>query len=187
VVAMVASAGGVEALSTVVAGLPAGLRAAVLIAQHVSPRGPSALAGILDARSALPVRTAADGDGLLPGTVSVTPAGRHLLVTSGYRIVLVDTDEPPPSRPSADLLLASLAAVAGDRVVAVVLTGYGHDGQSGVRAVHRCGGYVIAQDEASSQQFSMPGAAIATGVVDEVVALDRLAGAIGRAVDSVGP
>jgi two-component system chemotaxis response regulator CheB len=182
VVALVASAGGLTALSRVLAGLPAGLPAAVLVAQHVDPRGPSALSEILAGRTSLALRAAADGDRLQPGTVLVTPAGSHLLVTSAGTVALVDTDELPPARPSADLLLATLAVTVGSGAVAVVLTGYGHDGQVGVRAVHRCGGRVLAQDEASAEHFGMPGAAIATGVVDRVVALDALPGVIAAEV-----
>ncbi|MGQ0482063.1 MAG: chemotaxis protein CheB [Pseudonocardia sp.] len=182
VVALVASAGGLEALSTVLAGLSGSLPAAVVIAQHVSPSGPGSLSKLLAARTTMPVRPAGDGDRLVPGTALVTPPGRHMLITPDRRVALLDTDEPPPSRPSADLLLTTLAMSVGPRAVAVVLTGFGHDGQTGVRAVHHRGGWVLAQDEVSSEHFGMPGSAIATGVVDRVVAVHALAGAISAIV-----
>jgi two-component system chemotaxis response regulator CheB len=187
VVALVASAGGLNALSTVLAGLSVNLAAAVVVVQHLTPTGPSALSDILASRCALTVRTACDGDHLEPGTVFVTPPGRHMLLTAHDTIALIETDELPPPRPSGDLLLASLAVTAAARGVAVVLTGSGHDGQAGVRAVHRCGGRVIAQDERSSQHFGMPGAAIATGVVDRIAALDDIAEVIGAMIEPYAP
>ncbi|MBE1494259.1 two-component system chemotaxis response regulator CheB [Amycolatopsis lexingtonensis] len=178
VVALVTSAGGLDALSRVLGPLPADLPAAVLVAQHLDPSRPSRLAAILDARTALRVVEARDGDELTPGTVLVAPAARHLLVTPAARIGLLDAGALPPARPSADLLLATLAVTCGPRALAVVLTGRGTDAQAGIRAVARCGGTVFAQDEATSAQFGMPGAAILTGVVDTVLPLPEIAGAV---------
>ncbi|NJP88871.1 chemotaxis protein CheB [Nonomuraea sp. FMUSA5-5] len=179
VVALIASAGGVDALSRVLAPLPATLPAAVLVALHQDPANPGGrLTAILARRSRLPVRSAADGDALRPGQVLVIPPGRHLLVTSQSRIGLIEAGALPPSRPSADLLLATLAVTCGPRALAVVLTGMGHDGQAGVRAVAHCGGTVIAQDQATSKFFSMPAAAIDTHQVDQILALDEIAAAI---------
>lgn len=177
-VALVASAGGLTALSRVLAGLPASLPAAVLVALHTDPKGPGALSGLLAACTRLRVRSAIDGDLLEPGTVLVTPPGRHLLVTSAGSVALVDAGAFPPARPSADLLLATLAVSVGPRAMAVVLTGHGHDGQVGARAVHHFGGRVITQDQLTAEHFGMPGAAIATGVVDQVVPLGRLSDTI---------
>ncbi|TVT23323.1 chemotaxis protein CheB [Amycolatopsis acidiphila] len=178
VVALVTSAGGLDALSQVLAPLPTDLPAAVVVAQHLAPEHPSQLAAILRTRTALPVREAANGDELVPGTVLVTPAARHLLITSEARIGLLDVGNAPPYRPSADLLLATLAVTCGPRALAVVLTGKGHDAQAGIRAVSHCGGTVFAQDEASSAYFGMPGAAIDTGLVHEVLGLPDIAAAI---------
>ncbi|WP_252443514.1 chemotaxis protein CheB [Pseudonocardia humida] len=177
--ALVTSAGGLEALSAVLGGLAADLPAALVVAQHQDPEGPGLLAGILAARTRLRVRVADDGDLLEVGTVLVTPPARHLIVTSAGEVGLLETGDLPPSRPSADMLLATLAATCGPRVLTVVLTGKGHDAQAGIRAVHRCGGAVFAQDEASSAYFGMPGAAVRTGLVQRTLALDELASAIG--------
>jgi two-component system, chemotaxis family, protein-glutamate methylesterase/glutaminase len=178
VVALVTSAGGLAALSEVLGPLPPDLPAALVVAQHLDPERPSTLADILSRRTRLRVRVAGDGDRLRAGTVLVTPPARHLIVTSEEVIGLLDTDDLPPARPSADLLLATLAAVCGPRVLAVVLTGTGHDAQTGIRAVHRCGGTVLVQDRASSAYFGMPGAAVDTGLVDQVLPLDEIAGAV---------
>ncbi|WP_290059585.1 chemotaxis protein CheB [Amycolatopsis solani] len=178
VVALVASAGGLDAFSRVLGALPADFPAAVLVAQHLDPSWPSQLAAILDGRTALRVAEAADDDELTPGTVLVAPSARHLLVTPGGRIGLLDAGALPPARPSADLLLATLAVTCGPRALAVVLTGRGTDAQAGIRAIVRCGGTVFAQDEATSQHFGMPGAAILTGQVGTVLPLPEIAGAI---------
>ncbi len=122
--------------------------------------------------------TAANGDELIPGTVLVTPPARHLLVTSEARIGLLDTGALPPARPSADLLLATLAVTCGLRALAVVLTGKGTDAQAGIRAIAHCGGTVFAQNEVTSAHFGMPGAAIDTGLVHKILALPDIAAAI---------
>ncbi|EOD58711.1 chemotaxis protein CheB [Amycolatopsis vancoresmycina] len=183
VVALVASAGGLDALARVLGPLPADLPAAVLVAQHLDPFRASHLTSILAERTALRVAEARDGDALAPGVVLVVPAGRHLLLTPEQSVVLVDSGPLPPARPSADLLLATLAVTCGPRALAVVLTGKGTDAQAGIRAVARCGGTVFAQDEATSAHFGMPGAAIGTGLVHAVLPLSRIAGAV---VDHVG-
>ncbi|WP_370962766.1 chemotaxis protein CheB [Amycolatopsis sp. cg9] len=177
VVALVGSAGGLAALSQVLGALPADLPASVLVALHLEPNRTSQLTAILAGRTALRVTEAVDDAELTPGTVLVVPAGRHLLVTSASRIGLLDTGALPP-RPSADLLLATLAVTCGPRALAVVLTGKGTDAQAGIRAVVRCGGTVLAQDEATSTEFGMPGAAIGTELVDAVLPLPAIAGAI---------
>lgn len=185
VLALVTSAGGLAALTAVLAGLPADLPAAVLVVQHQDPerRQPDALAELLDGRTALAVRVARDGDRLEPGVVLVAPPATHMIVTSTSEIGLIETGALPPARPSADLLLATLAVTCGPRSLAVVLTGKGHDAQAGIRAMHRCGAAVLAQDEATAEHFGMPGSAIATGLVQAVHPLDGLAAAIVEHLD----
>jgi two-component system chemotaxis response regulator CheB len=178
IVALVTSAGGLGALSKVLAPLPADLGAAILVVQHLQPDHASDLAELLDQRTALTVCPAQDGDELQVGTVLVAPPARHLLVTSEARIGLIKSGQLPPARPSADLLLATLAVTCGPRALAVVLTGKGTDAQAGIRAISLCGGTVIAQDEASSAHFGMPGAAIDTTLVGTVLALPDIADAI---------
>jgi two-component system chemotaxis response regulator CheB len=178
VVALVTSAGGLDALTQVLVPLSADLPAAVLVLQHLQPDRLSQLAPILNERTGLTVRAARDGDELTIGTVLVAPAGRHLLVTSEARIGLIDSGELPQARPSADLLLTTLAVTCGPRALAVVLTGRGTDAQSGIRAIVRCGGTVYAQDRATSAHYGMPGAAIETDLVDRVLRLSAIGPAI---------
>ena len=158
--------------------LPAHLPAAVVALQHLDPRHQSSLAVRLDAATRLRVRVAVDGAQLQPGTVDVAPPGRHLLLARDDRLLLVNSQQRPTPRPSADLLLVSMAAVLGPRLLAVVLTGTGDDGAVGVQVVHRYGGRTLVQDETTSQSYAMPAAALGTGSPDAPIALDDLAEAI---------
>jgi two-component system chemotaxis response regulator CheB len=174
IVALAASAGGLAALSRVLSDLPADFPAAVVVVQHLDPHHRSWMAEILARRVHLRVKQAEEGESLLPGTVYLAPPGRHLLVRPPGVLELSDAAQVHFVRPSADLLFSSLADSFGDRVIAVVLSGSGRDGADGVREVKREGGMVIAQDEASSEFFGMPGAAARTGDVDRVVPLDEI-------------
>jgi two-component system, chemotaxis family, protein-glutamate methylesterase/glutaminase len=177
VIALVASAGGLDAVTRVLSRLPEDFPATVLVLIHQAPERVNQLVHILGRDCRLPV-TAAKHDAPLPASsVLIAPPGQHLLIAPGLRTLLVLSGAAPPSRPSADLLLATLATAAGRRAVAVVLSGGGHDGATGATAVHVCGGTVVATDEASSSSFSMPSATIERdGAVDHVVALDGVAG-----------
>ena len=182
VVAIGASMGGVTALREVLGALPAGLPAAVLVVQHLEPNRPSVLARILDRCGPLAVAQAAGGETIEAGRVYVAPPGRHLVLEPGGRLALSDAPRVRYSRPSADTLFLSVAEHAPGAVVAVVLTGFQSDGSGGVDAVRARGGTVIAQDEATSRAFGMPGSAIATGAVHHVLPLAEIAPMIVRLV-----
>lgn len=178
VVAIAASAGGMTALRTVLAELPADLPASVVIVQHLDPRHRSLLADILSRHCRLPVAEAREGDQLQLGRVYIAPPNRHLLLNGDGTLTLSETELVHFVRPSADLLFESAAGSHKERVIAVVLTGTGADGSMGVQAVKKMGGTVIAQDEGSSEFFGMPGAAIATGDVDFVLPLSEIPSAL---------
>jgi RNA polymerase-binding transcription factor DksA len=140
------------------------------------------------------VKPAEDGDRLAPGRVYVAPPDRHVLVNPDGTLSLTKTQRVRHVRPSADVLFPSLAASCGGRGVAVVLTGGDANGAAGVRVVKQAGGFVVAQDEATSRHFAMPRAAIETGCVDRVLpvgeigpALDRLARADRGTADDCAP
>jgi two-component system chemotaxis response regulator CheB len=160
VVALVCSAGGLDALTAVLSGLPPLFPAAVIVLQHQRPEYPSRLASVLARRCALAVTDAAQDVELRRANVVVVPPGKHALVTAENRMALIKSDGSPPYRPSADLLLTSLALVAPHRTIAVILSGGGNDGATGATAVHDFGGLVVASDKESSAYFSMPEAAI---------------------------
>src|SRR5512143_1111447 len=182
VVAIAASAGGLNALGVVLSGLPELFPAAVLIVQHLDPRHPSFMADILKRRTALQVKEAEEGDRLKLGTVFIAPPNRHLLVNPDATIALTQTEVVHFVRPSADLLYKSVAAVFRARSIAVVLSGTGSDGSMGVGAIKKMGGKVLAQDDKSSEFFGMPGAAIHTGHVDFVLPLTEIPAALIRLV-----
>jgi two-component system chemotaxis response regulator CheB len=162
-------------LTRVLSVLPSDFAAPILIVQHLDPRHPSLLAQILDYRIPLAVTEAREGDRLSAGRVYVAPPNRHLLVRASGVLALSDSGRVQYVRPAADLLFHSLAESWGVGAVAVVLSGKGQDGADGVREIHRHGGMVIVQDEATADFFGMPGAAIGTGDVDRVLPLEAIA------------
>lgn len=175
VVAMVASAGGLEAVRTVLAGVPADVEAALLVLVHQDPDRASLLPDLLGRGCALPVRHAVDRDALTAGHVLVAPPGRHLLITHDRRVALLLSGAFPPNRPSADLLLVSMALSLGADAMAVVLSGRGHDGATGATAVHDFGGRVLTADQASSKEFAMAEATIGRDdAVDETLPVGEL-------------
>lgn len=188
IIALVCSAGGLEALSTILRGVTAGSPAAWIILQHTSPEHPNALAAILDRQTALDVAPAREGSELVPGRALVAPSGRHTLITARLSVALIPSGTAPPYRPSADLLLTTLALAAGPRAVAVVLTGLGNDAATGATAVHHCGGTVVVSSPATSTQPSMPRATIMRGdVTDHVVALPDAAELLTLIAGGPGP
>lgn len=171
---MAASAGGVTALCRLLESMPTGLPVTILIVQHVDPRHQSLMAEILSRRTTMGVSHAEQGERLERGHVYVAPPDHHLLVSIGATVSLTQSELVHFVRPSADLLFESVAALYKERAIAVVLTGTGSDGAMGVRAIKKTGGTTIAQDQASSDFFGMPGEAIRTGLVDFVLPLDEI-------------
>ena len=177
VVALVCSSGGLDALTRVLSPLPADFPAAIVILQHTTPDMESHLAAILDQRTNVHVQPAAQGQQLRPGQAVTVPSGHHALITTAGVLELIASGAIPPYRPSADLLLSTLALAAGPKAIAVILTGRGNDGATGASAVHHFHGVVIVTDEDSSREFAMPQATLdRPNVVDHIVPLDNVAG-----------
>lgn len=187
IVAIAASAGGLMALTAVLGRLPRDFAAAITVVQHLDPRHRSLMPQIMGRRVALPVAQAEQGKAVEPGHVYLAPPDRHLLINRDRTISLTQTELVNFVRPSADLMFESAAATYGERAIAVVLTGTGHDGSMGVTAIKKRGGTVIVQDEASSEFFGMPSAAIKTGTVDYVLALDEIPVALQTLVAGEAP
>lgn len=188
VVVVAASTGGPRALAEVVPALPGDLPAAVLVAQHLPAGFTASLAARLDRASALRVSEAHDGVVPREGNVYVAPGGRHTRVAGTSAQPFLTTHPVVPESgaivPSADILFSSAAAVYGNDVTAVVLTGMGRDGTDGVRDVRAAAGFAIVQDRDSSAIYGMPRAALSDAGADRVVPLADVARAIGAAVES---
>lgn len=184
-VVVAASTGGPAALQYLLPALPASLPAAVLVVQHIPPGFTRSLAERLAVRSALTVREAESGDVVSPGLVLIAPAGLHARVERRRGVVRVQLSEDPRDslhRPSADVLMTAAAATWGARTLGVVLTGMGHDGVVGLRAIRAAGGATFAESEETCVIYGMPKAAVEAGVVTRQVALHRLPAEILAAV-----
>ena len=182
VVVIGASAGGLAALSAVLGGLPVSFPAPIAVVLHLSRDRPSLLTGVLSRYTRLTVCWANDGERMGRGTVYVAPPDRHLVFERDGAVALLHSAPVHFARPSVDLLFASAARAFGERTLAVILSGNGFDGSGGVTEVHRLGGVVIAQDEASSEFFSMPREAIQAGGVTYTLPLASIAPAVRRLV-----
>jgi two-component system chemotaxis response regulator CheB len=169
-----ASAGGVETLKRVVAGLPTDLAAAVCIVLHISPGSPSALARILERAGRLPCRAASDGEPLRPGEILVAPPDRHLVIEDGHARLTVGPRENG-HRPSVDVLFRSASVARHTRVVGVVLSGTRDDGSAGLAVIKSGGGAAIVQDPEEALYPGMPSSALAHVAVDAVVPSEQIA------------
>lgn len=168
VVVVGASAGGIEATTQLVRGLPADLPAAVLVAVHLSSDAPSALPRILARAGELPALHPADGEAMRAGVIYVAPPDHHLLV-DGRRVRVVRGPRENGHRPAIDPLFRSAARHYGPRAVAVVLSGVLDDGSAGMRAVKQAGGVGVVQDFEDALYDAMPRNAMAAAPVDHVV------------------
>lgn len=182
VLAIGASTGGTEALATMLAALPADAPGTV-IAQHIPETFSGRFAQRLDSISPLAVREARDGDPVLLGHAYVAPGNHHLeLFRNGARYHCRVTQAPPVNRhrPSVDVMFRSVAAEAGPNAVGVILTGMGADGAEGLLEIKRAGGPTVAQDQATSVVWGMPGEAVKRGAADAVLPLDSIADHVAR-------
>jgi two-component system chemotaxis response regulator CheB len=174
IVVLGASAGGVEALSTVIGALPAEFPAAVFVVLHLAPAGLSLLPEILGRAGQLPVRHAIDGAPIEPGNVYVAPPDHHLIVDAGVMRVTEGPIEHR-ARPALDPLFRSAAESYGPRVVGVVLSGMLDDGATGLQAVKQHGGATIVQDPDDAMFRGMPVNAVRLAAPDHVVAATGIA------------
>lgn len=169
-----ASAGGIEALRTLVGALPEDLSASVFVVLHTSPESPGMLAGILDRFGNLPATNAKDGERIRSGRIYVAPPDRHLLIEPG---VVRTTHGPKENRfrPAVDPLFRSAAQTYGPRVIGVILTGYLDDGTAGLWTVKQLGGTAIVQDPDDALVPSMPLNAMAHVEVDYCLPMEEIA------------
>ncbi len=173
VVAVGASAGGVEALTRLVANLDPDFPYAVLVVLHLPTRAPSVLASILDRSGPLSAAEASDGATLEPGTIQVAVPDRHLLV-HGDRVALSKGPTENGHRPAINSLFRSVAVSIGHRAVSVLLSGVLDDGTLGSAAIQACGGTTIAQSPDDALFPAMPRNAIEAGVIDHQAAAEKV-------------
>lgn len=183
-VAIAASTGGPAALQILLGALPGNFRAPILVVQHISHGFVHGFVTWLNTACALQVKVAEEDEPLSPGVVYVAPDDHHLAVSRKARVLLSDQRPVEGFRPSGTVLFESVASVFGPSATAVVLTGMGQDGLSGLHSVHRSGGRVIAQDEESSVVFGMPGVAIDAGLAHHVLPLRSIANLLMEIVPS---
>jgi two-component system, chemotaxis family, protein-glutamate methylesterase/glutaminase len=185
IVAIGVSTGGPNALAEVIPALPSDLRVPVVIVQHMPPMFTRLLAERLNAQSGLAVREASAGLPITPGTVTIAQGDYHMVIErDGAHVRAVLTQDPPENscRPAVDPLFRSAVALYGARTLGVILTGMGQDGLRGCEYVREAGGQVLAQDEASSVVWGMPGFVARAGLADRVLPLSEIAAEITRRV-----
>ena len=188
IIAIGSSTGGTEAIREVLMGLPADCPA-VLVAQHIPEAFSLPFTKRMDSLAAMSVCEPVDGQQIKPGHVYIAPGGKHLLVErDGARYLCRINNGPPVNRhrPSVDVLFRSMAQKVGPNAVGVILTGMGDDGARGLKEMHEAGAPTIAQDEATSVVWGMPGAAVKIGGVGEILPLGKVAEAIMRLADGAG-
>lgn len=174
VIAIGASWGGLQAVGTVLEGVPVEIDQPIVVAQHRSAESArGVLESLLQRHSGRPVVEPGDKEPIEPAHVYVAPADYHLLVEDGRFALSVDA-RVQFARPSIDVLFESVAEGYRDRAIGIVLTGANADGAAGLAAIKRNGGVAIVQDPATATRKAMPEAAIAASVADAVLPLEEI-------------
>ncbi len=172
------STGGPRAVQQLLPGIPKDADAAFVIAVHMPQAFTKAFAERMNVHCALPVKEAEDGEQIRTGRVLVAPGGMQTLIerksAGSANIRLTKDSEGSIYKPCIDLTIGSAAQVYGSRAMGVILTGMGHDGKEGIAAIKKKGGWVLAQDEASSTVYGMPKAVVDAGLADVVSPLDKI-------------
>jgi len=178
------STGGPQALNTIVGQIGGVIdRVPVLITQHMPPTFTTVLAEHLARLSGRPVREAEEGQEVNAGTIYIAPGGRHMSVVGRNGTSVIALNDGPPlnfCKPAVDPLFSSAAKVWGHRVLGLILTGMGSDGLRGARAIITAGGHILAQDEATSVVWGMPGQVAHAGLCSAVLPLNEIAGKLSR-------
>jgi two-component system CheB/CheR fusion protein len=177
IVAIGASAGGLDACTRLIDSLPAVTGMAFILVQHLDPNHESLMADLLAGHTAMTVQQAADGDAIAPDHLYIIPPGSYLSVKAG-KLHLSAPGARHGARLPVDFLLHSLADECPDRTIGVILSGTGADGALGLKALHEAGGFTIAQEPGEAEYDGMPRAAIAAGAVDLVLPIGDMAAAL---------
>ena len=181
VVAIGVSTGGPPVVQKILSSLPADFPAGIVIAQHMPAAFTGPFAQRLDGVSKIKVKEAENGDVLKPGHAFVAPGGKHIVLDQKIsRVDVVVTEQPADAlyKPSANVLISSVAQAVGKRGLSVILTGMGNDGCEGVRDLKAKGGRALAQSDSTCVVYGMPKAIVDEELADEIVDLDDIAEAI---------
>lgn len=182
VVAVGASAGGIEALSELAAGMPPDFPFPVMIVIHMSPGAPSLLAQIINRSGPLPAVAAVDGAALEGGRIYAAVPNRHLLARD-HRVALSDGPWESGRRPGIDALFRSVALDYGPRAIGVLMSGLLDDGVAGLRAIKAKGGVAVVQEPSDALFPDLPRNAIKAGLADHTAAAKQLGSLLGRLAD----
>ncbi len=178
VIAIGSSTGGPQALFTLLHALPTKLSVPIVITQHMPPTFTAVLAQHIERICGRPCREATEGGVLTPGDIYVAPGDHHLLIEGTAAKLVAHLSQDPAEnycRPSVDPMMRSLTQALGGRVLGIMLTGMGSDGLAGARKLVEAGGTLLAQDEATSVVWGMPGAVATAGLCTAVLPLPELA------------
>lgn len=182
VIAIGASTGGPRALEKLIGSFPVDIPAAVLVVQHMPQGFTASLSKRLDAKSALRVKEAQEGDIVEEGTVLMAPGNYHMEIVrnkvNGFEEETVHLSHGPKelgSRPSANVLFRSVASIYGSRVISLILTGMNCDGADGAEEIKKMGGKVIAEAQSSCVIYGMPGEVVRRNLADLVLPMDKMA------------
>jgi len=185
IVAIGTSTGGPNALAELIPQIPGDFPVPIVIVQHMPPIFTKLLADRLSGKSAIEVQEGRAGGVLSAAAAWIAPGDYHMVVEKSGTITRIDLNQDPPEnscRPSVDVLFRAVARSYGATVLGVILTGMGQDGLRGCEHIREAGGQVIAQDEATSVVWGMPGCVARNGLADQVLPLERIAGEIARRV-----
>lgn len=177
IIAIGASTGGVQALSTVIKMMPANAPGTVIV-QHMPPKFTASFAARLNDECDMRVKEAVDGDSVITGQVLIAPGGYHMVLGrsgANYHVKIKDGPRVKHQKPSVDVLFDSVSQYAGANAVGAILTGMGDDGAAGLYKMKSAGAKTIAQDEESCVVYGMPAAAVKLGAADKQVSLEKVA------------
>jgi len=192
VVVLGISTGGPAALDQVLPALPADFPLPILLVQHMPKFFTRLLAERLNQRCKLSVSETIEGEPVIPGHIYIAPGDHHMEVVTGpyssNRVPILRITQGPPEnhcRPSVDVLFRTAVAVYGPSVLGVIMTGMGSDGLAGCHGIRKAGGTILAQDEASSAVWGMPGCVVRAGIADRIISLNGMAVEITRFITNI--
>ncbi|HDN26454.1 MAG TPA: chemotaxis protein CheB [Thioploca sp.] len=168
------SAGGIKALSAVLAALPSEFPLPIIIVQHLHPNSDSYLARILEAKCGLKVKQADEKETVADGVVYLAPPNYHLLIEEDRSFSLSIEGPVNFARPSVEVLFETAVYAYRDKLIGIILTGANNDGSLGVKKIKQIGGYVIVQNPTTAEADAMPRAAIAATNVDKILPLEQI-------------